>query len=144
MSATESKGTPVLVDREALEGKGLELFPAFPNPPKGSHGHAEIGADEPTRVSVQYDGDVTIQVAEIAGPRKNLVVDCSYDEFIHILEGNLILTPENGTPHEFGPGDSLILPKGFNGTWENTGLFRELIVIEKKSFEKDIARLTGE
>ena len=145
MSGTESKGAPVLVDRAALAGKGLDDFPVFPNPPKGSHGHALAGADIPTRVGVQYDGDVTVQVVEIAGPRTNQVIDCSYDEFIYILEGGLILTPENGTPHEFGAGDSLVMPKGFTGTWENTGdVYRELVVIEKKTWEQDMQRMTVE
>ena len=142
MARTETKGVPVRVNPEKLAGKGLDEFPPFPNPPAGSHGHALAGADVPTRVSAEFDGDVVVQVAEIAGPRKNQVVSVSYDEFIHILEGGLILTNEEGVAHEFGPGDSLVIPKGFTGTWENTGdVFRELIVIETKTWEEDMQRL---
>ena len=32
-------------------------------------------------------------------------------------------------------GDSLVVPKGFSGTWEMIGNFRELVVIEKKAYE---------
>ena len=142
MPRTETKGAPVLVDPAKLAGRGLEEFPPFPNPPEGKHGHALSGADVATRVSAEFEGDVVVQVVEIAGPRKNQIFDCSYDEFIHILEGGLILTNEEGVAHEYGPGDSLVLPKGFTGTWENTGeRYRELIVIETKTYEKDMQRL---
>ncbi len=33
-------------------------------------------------------------------------------------------------------GESLVVPKGFLGTWEMQGNFRELVVIEKKAYER--------
>ena len=141
MPRTETKGAPVRVERAKLAGKGLEEFPPFPNPPEGAHGHALSGADVPTRVGAEFEGDVVVQVVEIAGPRKNQIVDVCYDEFIHILEGGLILTDDKGVAHEFAAGDTLVLPKGFTGTWENTGdVYRELVVIETKTYEQDLQR----
>ena len=32
-------------------------------------------------------------------------------------------------------GDWLILPKGWVGTWENKGNYRELIAVERRSWE---------
>jgi uncharacterized cupin superfamily protein len=49
------------------------------------------------------------------------------------LSGKLILTEPNGTPQEFLPGDSLVLPVGYTGTWEMQGNYRELAVTMKKS-----------
>jgi len=54
------------------------------------------------------------------------------DEFVLVLSGKLILTEPNGTAHEFLPGDSLVLPVGYTGTWEMQGNYRELAVTMKK------------
>lgn len=54
------------------------------------------------------------------------------DEFVYVLSGKLILTEPNGTAHEFLPGDSLVLPVGYTGTWEMQGNYRELVVIMNK------------
>ena len=32
-------------------------------------------------------------------------------------------------------GEWLLLPKGWKGTWENRGNYRELIAVERKSWE---------
>jgi uncharacterized cupin superfamily protein len=50
-----------------------------------------------------------------------------------VLSGKLILTEPNGTVHEYHPGDSLVLPAGYTGTWEMRGNYRELAVVIQKS-----------
>ena len=53
-----------------------------------------------------------------------------YDEYIHVLEGRLILTPDaDGKAYEFAKGDSLVIPRGFVGEWYMPEKYRELIVI---------------
>ena len=52
-----------------------------------------------------------------------------YDEFVLVLNGKLVLTEEDGTVHEFSPGDALVIPKGYTGTWQQLGRYRELAVI---------------
>ena len=54
-----------------------------------------------------------------------------YDEFVLVLNGKLVLTEPDGTVHEFTPGDALIVPKGYTGTWEQQGSYRELAVISQ-------------
>jgi uncharacterized protein len=54
------------------------------------------------------------------------------DEFVYVLSGKLILTEPNGTAHEFLPGDALVLPKGYTGTWEMQGNYREIAVVMNK------------
>jgi uncharacterized cupin superfamily protein len=49
-----------------------------------------------------------------------------------VLSGKLILTEPNGTAHEYRPGDSLVLPAGYTGTWEMQGNYRELVVVMQK------------
>ncbi len=39
-------------------------------------------------------------------------------EFIHVIEGEAVITPEGGDPVSIGPGDALVLEANFVGTWE--------------------------
>lgn len=41
-------------------------------------------------------------------------------EFIHLIEGAAIITPEGGEPVEVGPGDAFVIEQDFVGTWEIT------------------------
>ncbi len=60
-----------------------------------------------------------------------------YDEFVTILSGKLIMTPTGGEPQEFVAGDYLVVPKGFTGTWQMLGNYRELIVIDREPYEEE-------
>ena len=44
----------------------------------------------------------------------------TYDEkeTCYILEGEVVVYPEDGDPVEFGPGDLVVFPEGLNCTWE--------------------------
>jgi uncharacterized cupin superfamily protein len=55
------------------------------------------------------------------------------DEFVYVLSGKLILTEPNGTVHQYQPGDSLVLPVGYTGTWEMQGNYREIAITAKKA-----------
>ena len=52
-----------------------------------------------------------------------------------VLSGKLILTDADGQMQEFVAGDLLMVPKGFTGTWQMLGNYRELIVVERESYE---------
>ena len=52
-----------------------------------------------------------------------------------VLNGKLILTDANGKVQEVVAGDSLMVPKGFTGTWQMLGNYRELIVVDRESYE---------
>ena len=53
-----------------------------------------------------------------------------FDEFVQVLNGTSVLTAADGEPQEFTVGDNFVVPKGFTGTWEMRGNFRELIIME--------------
>ena len=61
----------------------------------------------------------------------------TYDEFIMVLSGKLVLTGTGGEPQEFVQGESLVIPKGFTGTFQMVGNYRELIVIEREAYEAE-------
>ncbi|HLU05500.1 MAG TPA: cupin domain-containing protein [Woeseiaceae bacterium] len=54
------------------------------------------------------------------------------DEFVYVLSGKLVLTEQDGTAHEFTPGQSVVLPRGYDGTWEMQGNYREIAIVIAK------------
>lgn len=42
----------------------------------------------------------------------------SEHEFCHLLRGSLRIVGADGEAWNFGPGDSFVVPAGFEGTWE--------------------------
>ena len=49
-----------------------------------------------------------------------------------VISGALILTADGGAPQKFEAGESVLVPKGFTGTWEMQGEFRELVVMMRE------------
>jgi hypothetical protein len=58
-----------------------------------------------------------------------------HDEFIYILSGNLRLVGSDGVERHYGAGDTLMVPRGFTGTWHQSAGFRELVVIEREAYD---------
>ena len=117
---------PARIGRAALAGEGLQ---ALPN-------------DDGSRFKTVFEGDIVSAVFE-SGPGVQQIDGLPYDEFIHILAGELVLTgAEDGVAHKFGTGDHLVLPKGWVGTWEMVGdTYRELVVIETQTYLKSMEEL---
>lgn len=49
-------------------------------------------------------------------------------EFCYFLEGRIVMTHLDGTRRTLGPGDAILLPKGWKGTWEITEHTRKIYV----------------
>ena len=121
------RDAPFKLDPAKLAGRGLTEVPPWPS-------EAVLEGESKHRRHVFFRRDIVVEVYE-AGPGKFRVDGAPYDEFIHILEGELVLEGADGTRAEYRAGDWLILPKGWVGTWENKGHYRELIAVERKSWE---------
>jgi len=80
------------------------------------------------RYKYLYSGDIDVAIYE-AKPMTLRIKDYSIDEFVTVVSGTLILTAEGGTPQRFDVGVSVLVPKGFTGTWDMQGNFREMVVI---------------
>ena len=39
-------------------------------------------------------------------------------ELVHMIEGQITITPEGGEPVTIGPGDAFVVEKNFVGTWK--------------------------
>ncbi len=121
-----SPPSPFRLDPEKLAGRGLVEMPPWP-------AEAILEGESKHRRCIFFQGDIVVEVYE-AAPGKFQIV-APYDEFIHILDGELILVAEDGELFEYKAGDWVMLPKGWTGTWENRGNYRELIAAERKSWE---------
>jgi len=47
--------------------------------------------------------------------------DLAYDELMFVLEGSIVMTDQRGNVESFGPGEGLVLPRGWSGTLAVTG-----------------------
>jgi len=121
---------PLKLDPAVLAGEGLREVPPVPKE------FLLSGVSRP-RERVLHEGDEIVAAVYEEAPVKLPLQGkgMPYDEFVHVLEGTLILTDSNGRTREFNAGDFLLIPKGFTGTWETRGKFRELIVVERNAWD---------
>lgn len=126
--AAADSPVPVRLDRDKMAGLDLTAVP-----PDAYIDILEAG-ELNMRVATLFDGtELRVSIFESTPARTNhRTRPTDIDEFVTVLSGKLILTEPNGTAHEFLPGDSLVLPIGFTGTWEMQGNYRELVVLMKK------------
>ena len=117
---------PISIDRRLLAGEGLSAGDLSEFEDEGMSPEDQA-ADFQTHNF--HTGSIMVSVYE-AGPGKVRIEGSVYDEFITILEGRLILTPDSGGAFEYGAGESLIVPKGYHGGWEMPEPYRELIVVD--------------
>ena len=87
------------------------------------------------RYKTLYSGDIDVSIYE-AKPMKLRLRDFPVDEFVTVISGKLILTADGGSPQHFEVGESVLVPKGFTGTWEMQGNFREMVVIINEAFRE--------
>ena len=134
MQRKKLAGTPLRIDPVKLAGGDLHEIPFAVANPDGNPRRIVVPTERKPRVSLVFQGDVIVIVYE-SSPGKVELEDYGYDEFIHVLEGKLIVTPTAGVPVETEAGGHVVLPRGFSGTWEMLGdPYRELVVMEYETW----------
>jgi uncharacterized cupin superfamily protein len=129
MALAADSVAPVPLDRDKIAGLGLPAIPP------GAFQDILVSGELHMRLATLFQGkELRVSVFE-STPAKtsHRKRPTDVDEFVYVLSGKLILTEPNGTIHEFRPGDSLVLPVGYTGTWEMQGNYRELVVEMQKS-----------
>lgn len=116
---------PARVAPDEMSGLGLEAGP--PPVPDELVLSGELNAKR----SFPFSGEELSVVIFESTPAKTDHTESAFplDEFVYVLSGKLILTDIDGEVHEYAVGDSLVVPKGWRGTWEMQGNYRELVVI---------------
>jgi hypothetical protein len=118
----------VRLDRDKMAGLGLTAIPP------DAYKDILVAGQLNMRVSTLFAGkELHASIFESTPAKTNhRTRPTDGDEFVHVLSGKLILTEPNGTIQEFQPGDSLVLPLGYTGTWEMQGNYRELAITMEK------------
>jgi uncharacterized cupin superfamily protein len=116
---------PVRLDPDKVAGIGLTAIL-----PDAYQDILESG-ELKMRVATLFDGkELRAEIFESTPARTNHKKrPTNGDEFVYVLSGKLILTEVNGKKQEFHPGQSLVVPAGYNGTWEMQGNYREIAVV---------------
>ena len=119
---------PVRLDPDKIAGLNLTATPP------DAYQDILVGGALNMRVASLFEGkELRVSIFE-STPAKtdHRTRPTDVDEFVYVLSGKLILTEPSGTRHEYVPGDSLVLPIGYTGTWEMQGNYRELVVLAQK------------
>ena len=128
-----------LIALDGLTRDDLEEMPKPEEKKVGNPRRFHSGRDSRSWSKTAYAGDIVSFIME-AEPTKYELEDVGFDEFIHVLDGSLILTDKQGHAQRFEAGDFLVMPKGFSGTWETLGNYRELVVIEAKTLAEELSK----
>ncbi len=116
---------PTQLDRDKMAGVGLTAVPP------DAYSDILVAGELNMRVASLFQGrDLRVTIFESTpATTDHRTRPTEGDEFVYVLSGKLILTPPGGEPQEFLPGDSLVLPAGYEGTWEMQGNYREIAVL---------------
>ena len=122
----EQKKLLVRLDSSKLDGVELDHYDPFP--------------DEMVMEGVSEHQSFTFDHGELyvgtyqAEPAKLLLKDYPNDEFMYVLSGKIIITEEGGVAEEFGPGQGLVLKKGFCGTFEMQDNLRKIAIMNGEKY----------
>ena len=119
---------PIRLDRDKMAGLGLTAIPP------DAYKDILVAGELNMRVATLFEGkELRASIFESTPAKTNhRARPTDGDEFVYVLSGKLILTEPNGTVQEFRPGESLVLPMGYTGTWEMQGNYREIAVVMQK------------
>ena len=128
LAFADDKVAPVTLDRDKIAGIGLTAIPP------DAYKDILVSGELKMKVATLFSGkELRVSIFESTPATTNhRTRPTDVDEFVYVLSGKLILTEPNGTKHEYRPGDSLVLPVGYTGTWEMQGNYRELVVEMQK------------
>ena len=130
---------PFLIPIASMSKEDMEELPPASEKKVGNPRRFISGRDAKGWSMTAYAGDIVSSVVD-SEPTKFEVEDIGFDEFIHVLDGTLILTDKEGHAQQFEAGEFLVMPKGFSGTWETRGNYRELVVIESKTAAEEASK----
>jgi len=129
-ASTVAADSPAPVRLDADKMAGLDLTAVPPD----AYSDILVAGELNMRVASLFEGsELRVSIFESTpATTDHRTRPTDVDEFVYVLSGKLILTEPGGTRHEFLPGEALVLPVGYTGTWEMQGNYRELVVLMQK------------
>lgn len=86
--------------------------------------------------TIIFEGENIVSVWDSSPARLVFDAPTTYDEFVIVLKGELILTGNAENAVTYKAGEMFMLKKGFLGIWEMTEDYRELIVVDTKAYNE--------
>jgi uncharacterized cupin superfamily protein len=114
----------------------IDISPAPPadiaEQPVGSYSFMKvIEGDDPSYGArqdfVSTDGKLSVDYSQYTTMTLELV-DWPADEFMLFVEGQVEITDRQGRSKTYGPGDMILMPRGFSGTWRQLGPIKKISV----------------
>ncbi len=128
--AASKHATPIRIPPSMLAGQGLGEFGAWPDEMVLE---GESASDH--SLSEVFSGEIVVGVYESAPIKLAITSPWPFDELVVVLGGELRLVPSGATePMIFPAGAFALVPRGYTGTWEMRGEYREVFVIEQRAW----------
>jgi len=86
------------------------------------------GSFRETVVFKGVDGQHSVRIWE-SGPGALQTDGYPHDEYCLVLEGKLEITNRSGSAASYGPGDTFVIPKGWQGVWNMKTKFRKQYIV---------------
>lgn len=83
---------------------------------------------------VVFKGEQIIGAIWLSKQGKLQIDGYPYDQMVLVLDGSVTLQPEGGQDVTYNTGDIFLVPKGYKGTWEMPGDYKEYITVETKAW----------
>ena len=112
----------------SLRGMTLESIPPWPD-------DMVLSGTNEHRQKILHEGEFVIALYEAMPATIDVAIPYTYDEYVLVLEGSVVLTSTEGVRQEYQTGDQFLVPQGWTGTWEMPSRFRELIIVEAEQWE---------
>ena len=127
--ATKAEMTVLALDADKMQTMELESIPPWPEELvlSGTNKHWQKVLHKGEFVVVLYESEAAVIDVSYPFP---------YDEYVLVLEGEVILTSTSGDRQHYSVGESFVVPKGWMGTWDMPVKYREKIVVERKAWDE--------
>ena len=120
-AAVAPPASPALDDRTAFRAAPLSYFALDQLELKGPRSNVDVGDPHDYArpfVKGALDGAVSCGSWACSPGGWNSPNPRPSTEWFYVLSGRGAVTDPDGTPHNFGPGDVVILPEGWRGRWD--------------------------
>ena len=114
---------------EAMSKATLTEIPPFPE-------EVVLKGKQENWMSILHQGEVVVALYESTPALIAITEPFPYDEYVHVLEGEVTLTRVDGKKQTFKKGENFLVPKGFLGTWDMPVHYREMIVVETEAWNE--------
>ncbi len=91
-----------------------------------------LKSGDPQERGLSYYADQTGQLDSgvwECEPNKHIIESAPYDEFVYLLQGRIDVIDDEGNTETYNAGDSFVMPRGCNCTWDVKEPVRKLYVV---------------